>query len=136
MSFGLVPLILAPLDHGGILRHGINNVVASTGTVGVAQPLGVPGQTHWHGRIHLGPGKWANGATSNLLAQSHGLDRGGLVGAKECNVEMSVVQSSVGGLGTTRTTSRGATTSASAERGATGEGRHVGCRCTIVFGRI
>jgi hypothetical protein len=134
VSFGLVPLILAPLDHGSVLRRGINDVVMSTGTVRIAEPLGVPGQTHWHGRIHLGPGKWANGAISNLLTQSRGLDGSGLVGAKERNVEMSVVQSSVGGLGLTRTTSRGATTSASAKRGATGEGRHVGCRRTIVFG--
>ncbi len=134
MSFGLVPLILAPLDHGSVLCHRINNVVASTGTVRVAELLGVPGQTHWHGRINLEPGKGANGAISNLLAQSHGLDGGGLVGAKERSAEMSVFQSSVGGLGLIRTTSRGATTSASAKGGATGEGRHVGCRSTIVFG--
>jgi hypothetical protein len=134
VSFGLVPLILAPLDHGSILCHGVNNVVVSTGTVRVAEPLGVPGQTHWHGRSNLGPGKGANGAISNLLAQSHGLDGGGLVGAKEHSAEMSVVQSSVGGLGLIRTTIRGATTSASAERGATREGQHVGCCHTIVFG--
>ena len=118
MSFGLVPLILAPLDHGSVLRHGINNVVTSIGTVRVAEPLGVPGQTHPHGRINLGPGKEANDAISNLLAQSHGLDGGGLIGAKERSADMSVVQSSVGGLGLTRTTSRGATTSASTKRGA------------------
>jgi hypothetical protein len=134
VSFRLVPLILAPLEDGSVLHRGINNVVASTRTVRVAEPLGVPGQTHWHGRINLGPGKGANGAISNLLAQSCGLDKGGLVGAKERSAEMSVVQSSVGGLGLIRTTSWGATTSASAKRGATGDGRHVGCRHTIVFG--
>ena len=133
MSFGLVPLILAPLDHGSVLRRGINNVVTSIGTVRVAEPLGVPGQTHWHGRSNLGPGKGANGAISNLLAQSHRLDGGGLVGAKEHSAEMSVVQSSVGGLGLIRTTIRGATTSASAERGATGDGQHAGGRRTIIL---
>jgi hypothetical protein len=61
LSFRLVPLFLAPLDHEGILRRGINNVIASTGTVRVAEPLGVPGQTHPHGRINLGHGKGANG---------------------------------------------------------------------------
>ncbi len=76
LSFGLVPLLLAPLDHGNILHRGLNNVIASTGTVGVAESLGVPGQTHWHGRINLGHGKGANGASSNLLAQHGGLYRG------------------------------------------------------------
>ncbi len=83
MSFRLVPLLLAPLDHGGILHCGINNVIASTRTDIVAEPLGVPGQTHWHGRINLGHGKGANGAISNLLAQCGRLHRGGLVGTKE-----------------------------------------------------
>ncbi len=83
MSFGLVPLLLAPLDHGGTLRCGVNNVIASTGTVRVAEPLGVPGQAHWHGRINLGNGKGADGAISNLLVQHNRLHRGGLVGAKE-----------------------------------------------------
>jgi hypothetical protein len=54
--------------HGSVLHRGINNVVTSTGTVRVAEPLGVPGQTHWHGRINLGHGKGANGAISNLLS--------------------------------------------------------------------
>ncbi len=58
-------------------------MIASTGTVRVAEPLGVPGQTHRHGRINLGHGKGANGAIRNLLAQRGRLHRDGLVDAKE-----------------------------------------------------
>jgi hypothetical protein len=135
LSFGLVPLLLAPLDHGSILHRGINNVIGSTGTVGVAESLGVPGQTHWHGRINFGHGKRAKGAISNLLAQRGGLDRGGLVGTKESIVEMSVVQSHVVGFGfgIIRTTEGRATTSASAERRAAREGRYIGGRHTIIL---
>jgi hypothetical protein len=46
---------------------------------------------------------------------------------------MGVVKSCVGGFGLIRTTSGGATTSASAKKGATGDGQHVGGRCTIVL---
>jgi hypothetical protein len=48
---------------------------------------------------------------------------------------MGVVQSPVGGFGLIQTTSGGATMSASAMRGATGDGRHVGgCRTIILEG--
>jgi hypothetical protein len=87
----------------------MNDVIPSTGTVRVAEPLGVPGQKHWHGRINLGHGKGANGAISNIFVQCCRLHRDGLVGAKEGTVEMGVVQSCVGGFGRIRTTSgRGA----------------------------
>ncbi len=58
-------------------------MIASTGTVRVAEPLGVPGKAHQHGRINLGHEKGANGAISNFLAQCSRLYRGGLVGTKE-----------------------------------------------------
>ncbi len=96
-------------------------MIASTGTVGIAESLGVPGQTHWHGRINFEHVKGAKGAISNLLAQCGRLDRGQLVGTKESIVEMGVVQLRVGGFGfgIIRTTKGRATTSASAKRGAT-----------------
>ncbi len=46
---------------------------------------------------------------------------------------MGVVQLHVGGFGLIQTTSGRATRSASAKRGATGDGRHVGGRRTIVL---
>jgi hypothetical protein len=46
---------------------------------------------------------------------------------------MGVVQLHVGGFDLISTNSGGATTSASAKRGATGDGQHVGGRRTIVL---